>query len=351
MTFSEKISYVFMVLTLVVFASIKLIGVFLVILFSYLALTYLQFKERKWVGIVLYFFLVTLIFYSFGFVINRAIVVIPGVVEEAVPKIVGYAQEQNIELPFKDIESLKTVSVETVTKQLASFASFAKVATKQFVFIIIALVMVISLFIRDAFSPISKPKTCQTLMEELKVHISSRFSTFYDSFRVVMGAQVIISAINTVLTGIYALVAGVPYPFIIVFFTFICGLLPVIGNVLSNTLIVGISLTVSVKLTIVSLIFLVVIHKLEYFLNSKIIGGRIKTPMWLTLLGLALGEKLMGIPGMVIAPVILHYVKIELSQIPAGTLAPFSQQNTGETNTAQTTGKRKRAEKENTQQE
>jgi len=64
----------------------------------------------------------------------------------------------------------------------------------------------------------------------------------------------------------------------------------------------------------IALIFLVVIHKLEYFLNSKIIGDRIKNPMWLTLLGLVLGEKLMGIPGMILAPVVLHYIKVEASR-------------------------------------
>jgi len=58
----------------------------------------------------------------------------------------------------------------------------------------------------------------------------------------------------------------------------------------------------------------VLIHKLEYFLNSKIIGDRIKNPMWLTLVGLVLGEKLMGIPGMILAPVVLHYIKVEASR-------------------------------------
>ena len=64
-----------------------------------------------------------------------------------------------------------------------------------------------------------------------------------------------------------------------------------------------------------ALAFLVVIHKLEYFLNSKIIGYRIRNPLWLTLLALILGERLMGIPGMILAPVVLNYVKLEASRI------------------------------------
>ena len=67
-------------------------------------------------------------------------------------------------------------------------------------------------------------------------------------------------------------------------------------------------------MALVALCFLVVVHKLEYFLNSKIIGDRIKNPMWMTLIGLLVGEKLMGIPGMILAPIVLHYIKIEASQ-------------------------------------
>ena len=83
---------------------------------------------------------------------------------------------------------------------------------------------------------------------------------------------------------------------------------------LRNTLIVAIGFTISPRMALIALIFLVVIHKLEYFLNSKIIGDRIKNPMWLTLLGLVLGEKLMGVPGMILAPVVLHYIKVEASR-------------------------------------
>jgi predicted PurR-regulated permease PerM len=97
--------------------------------------------------------------------------------------------------------------------------------------------------------------------------------------------------------------------------TFLCGLIPVLGNLVSNTVIVGIGFTVSPKMAFSALVFLVVIHKLEYFLNSKIIGQRIRNPLWLTLLALVLGEKLMGLPGMILAPVVIHYLKVEASSI------------------------------------
>jgi predicted PurR-regulated permease PerM len=85
--------------------------------------------------------------------------------------------------------------------------------------------------------------------------------------------------------------------------------------VVSNTVIVFIGFLVSPKVAIGALIFLIVIHKLEYFLNSKIIGNRIRNPIWLTLIGLILGERLMGVPGMILSPVVLNYLRVEMSKI------------------------------------
>ena len=144
--------------------------------------------------------------------------------------------------------------------------------------------------------------------------MSQRFQIFFKSFATVAGAQIIISAINTTLTCGFLLWNGYPYVAVITATTFLCGLLPIIGNLMSNALIVFVGFTVSPHVALIALIFLIVIHKLEYFLNSKIIGDRIKTPMWLTLIGLVLGEKLMGIPGLILAPVVLHYLKVEASQ-------------------------------------
>ncbi|HUG33529.1 MAG TPA: hypothetical protein VMJ90_02075, partial [Anaerolineales bacterium] len=57
--------------------------------------------------------------------------------------------------------------------------------------------------------------------------------------------------------------------------TFIVGLLPVVGNLISNTAITIISFAHSFEIAVASLTYLVVIHKLEYFLNARIVGMRI----------------------------------------------------------------------------
>src|SRR5207245_7391714 len=114
---------------------------------------------------------------------------------------------------------------------------------------------------------------------------------------------------------VFVVAVHLPHTVVVIGMTFLCGLLPVIGNLISNAIVVGIGFTVSPRMALASLVFLVVVHKLEYLLNSKIVGHRIRNPLWLTLLGLVLGETLMGVPGMILAPVVLNYIKMETSTI------------------------------------
>jgi predicted PurR-regulated permease PerM len=170
----------------------------------------------------------------------------------------------------------------------------------------------VSLFLNSKFDLEKDQPTQTNNLYTLTAHeITQRFGMFYKSFVTVMGAQILISGINTVLTSGFLFWNHIPYAKILVGVTFLCGLLPIIGNLISNTLIVGVAFTISPNMALAALVFLIVLHKGEYFLNSKIVGDRIQNPMWLTLIGLILGEKLMGIPGMILAPVILHYIKVE----------------------------------------
>jgi predicted PurR-regulated permease PerM len=148
-----------------------------------------------------------------------------------------------------------------------------------------------------------------------------RVSTLAHAFRNVVFAQVKISAVNTVLTGIYLAgvlpLLGIHLPFVktMVAVTFLAGLLPVIGNLISNTVIVVVSLSVSFGVAVGSLGFLIIIHKLEYFLNARIVGGEIKASAWELLCAMLAFEAAFGLPGLVAAPIFYAYVKAELRQL------------------------------------
>jgi predicted PurR-regulated permease PerM len=85
-----------------------------------------------------------------------------------------------------------------------------------------------------------------------------------------------------------------------------------VGNLLSNAAITIAALTVSPLLGAVSLGFLVVIHKLEYFLNARIVGGRIRVPTYGMLATMLVLEAAFGVAGLVAAPIYAAWLTREL---------------------------------------
>jgi len=316
-----RFSYLFMVGTLILLGCFRLATPLLVALFAYLALTRLHFLKRggKALAVVLFLILVSAIASGLGHFIKDTVRALPEIADKAIPSVIQFAREYQIELPFTDYDSLKDLAFDTVKSQvnyLGRVARVARGATAQFIFVLVGCVVAISLFLNPRLELDREKYTVRNNLYSLCCdQIAKRFELFYQSFATVIGAQIVISAINTTFTAIFVLAVGLPYAVVVVGVTFLCGLIPVIGNLISNTVIVGIGFTVNPKMALSALVFLVVIHKLEYFLNSKIIGGRIRNPLWLTLLALVLGEKLMGIPGMILAPVVLNYIRMEASCI------------------------------------
>lgn len=153
----------------------------------------------------------------------------------------------------------------------------------------------------------------------LATRLRERVIAFSQSFRDVALSQIRISALNTVLTAIYLAIIlpllGVQLPLVktMVAVTFLAGLLPIIGNLISNTVIVLVSLSVSLGAAIGSLVFLVLIHKLEYFVNARIVGSRIHARAWELLLAMLVLESWHGGAGLVAAPIFYAYGKRELT--------------------------------------
>lgn len=313
---AAKFSYFFLLGVLALVAIFKIATPFVTVLFSIFALRMFKFFDRKAVAVALFLIFVSAIFYGFYFFVNTSIKALPAIAEASIPKAIELAEGHGYKLPFSDLDGLKALAANSIRSELEGVAKFAELATKEFLFLIIGLVVAISIFINGTLDLNREQHAIKdNLYSAICSEVSTRFTDFYQSFHTVMGAQIIISTINTTCTGIFVYLTGLPYASIIVVITFLCGLLPIIGNLISNSVIVGIGLTVSPKAAFGALLFLVLLHKAEYFLNSRIIGGRIKNPMWLTLLGLLVGERVMGIPGMILAPILLHYVKQECLRV------------------------------------
>ena len=321
-----KISFVFMAATMVMVGVLDMATPLLAVFFSYFALTKLRLRQKPWVGILLFVLLAAGILFALIFFLNRSRVALPDITAKLIPMLVDYARNFGVELKFRNLDDLME-EFDLSPSDFGKLWKYFVFSGKQLVLVIIGAVVAISVFVNQQVDLGRAQHVVKNNLYSMATdQIVLRCKTFYHSFTTVMGAQVVISLINTSLTGIFIFTSGLifthglPYPKTLVILTFFCGMFPIIGNLISNTLITGVALTVSPTLAFSALAFLIILHKLEYFLNSKIIGHRINNPMWLTLMALVLGERLMGIPGMILAPVVFHYVKMEAAQIEA--LAP-----------------------------
>lgn len=148
--------------------------------------------------------------------------------------------------------------------------------------------------------------------------LAQRGWLFGDAFQRIVFAQVRIASINAFFTGIYLAVIlpilGVELPLVktMIAITFVVGLIPVVGNLISNTVIVVVSLSHSLGVAFGSLLYLIVIHKFEYFLNARIVGGQIRANAWELLITMLLMESIFGLAGIVAAPIYYAYIKSEL---------------------------------------
>jgi predicted PurR-regulated permease PerM len=150
--------------------------------------------------------------------------------------------------------------------------------------------------------------------------LSDRATHLGEAFRNVVFAQLRISAVNTVATALYLVVllplfgVRLPFPKTLVALAFVTGLLPVVGNLLSNGVIVVIALGHSLPAAAASLAFLAIVHKAEYFLNARIVGVRIGAASWELLIAMFAMEAAFGVHGLVAAPVYYACLKSELRE-------------------------------------
>ncbi|MBI5800215.1 MAG: AI-2E family transporter [Verrucomicrobia bacterium] len=312
-----RISFGFMAGLLVVVAVMGLATPLLTVLFSFFLLHVFSFKGRsKSLAVALLLVAVAAVCLGVMIFLARTFVAAPEIGERLIPKLADYARGWNFELPFKDLQGLMALVKIEALERFGLVGILGTNLLRQVAFVVIGMVVAISLFDNAAIVIDRDKHTVKNNLYSITAdEIGRRFELFYKSFHTVMGAQIIISSINTIFTGIFLFAVGFPYWHLLIVVTFLCGLLPILGNILSNTLIVCVGLTVDPQHAVGALAFLMIVHKCEYFLNSKIIGKRIQNPMWMTLLGLILGERLMGVPGMILAPVILHYIKMETSRV------------------------------------
>lgn len=214
-------------------------------------------------------------------------------------------------LPADRIE-LQSAAANWLRQHAGEIELFGKESARGLVHALLGMVIGALLALRET----DRQAAPGPLVADLAGHATS----FDRAFRQIVFAQVQIAAINAAITGLYLVVVlpgfGIHLPLAktMVALTFVTGLLPIAGNLVSNLVIVVLSLAHSPALALVSLAFLVIIHKLEYFLNARIVGRRIKARAWELLAAMLVMEAAFGLPGLILAPIYYAFLKTEIER-------------------------------------
>lgn len=208
-----------------------------------------------------------------------------------------------------EIAKLREVTINFIKNHLSTFSQAGYIFSTQIVKILIGIVIggILSFYVYKLGSN-ERPLT-KIIFEQSR--------NIKNAFNKIFLAQCKISFIDALLTAIYLKLVlpyfnvHLPFTNLIVCLTFIFGLLPIVGNLISNTIIVLVSLKAGMLVAISSLLFLIIIHKLEYFLNAKIIGNQIKSNIIELLIVMIVFEGLFGIMGLIMSTIIYAYIKQE----------------------------------------
>lgn len=258
-----------------------------------------------------------------AFVVPAFVADLPGYTQNLDQNLTGKVAELLAAIHVSlDLDAAKVRAVEWGQAHLGESLSLARRAGTNLVLLVLA--FLITIVVKHGHLEPRDPAAARppaNLWDYLADFLSRRIATFYGCFRQVMAGQVVIAFVNAVLTVGLLIALGIPHKVALTVLVFVFGLLPIVGNLISNTVICVSALIWTGPLQVVAaLVFLVVIHKLEYVLNGRIIGHIVKLPLYLTLLGLIVGELLFHVSGMILAVPAILFARVELSAV--GTEGP-----------------------------
>jgi predicted PurR-regulated permease PerM len=237
---------------------------------------------------------------------------LPVLLDRLLPRLDELAGQLGVVLPVENAGEFKGYVVGVARANARLLTTEGGLLTRGFFQIVVAVAAAVLAYL----TPRSAAAGPRELDAAVRAELSERAARFTASFELVMGAQIVIAAINTGVTAIFLFALPIPFRTVLLLATFFFGLIPLAGNIASNAMVVAAAFTVSDGLALTALVFLVVSHKAQYFLNGRLVGRRIDTPTWGILLGLLVGEALMGLPGAILAPTLIHYAREELRARP-----------------------------------
>ncbi|HET9125486.1 MAG TPA: AI-2E family transporter [Solirubrobacteraceae bacterium] len=124
------------------------------------------------------------------------------------------------------------------------------------------------------------------------------------------------SVIAGVLTLVWLLIFGIPYPVLLSVFVALIDLIPIVGSTIGGIIVALVALTVSVPAAIATAAYYTVYRVLEdYLIVPRIMDRTVEVPGLVTIIAVLIGGALLGLIGALIAIPIAATVKLLLEEI------------------------------------
>ncbi len=136
---------------------------------------------------------------------------------------------------YIDVDELKGSILKASSGILQFLANSLTPLYKGVIQFIFALAINLFFYLESAKVEEAFTRDPNSLMTFIFNFIQMRLKIFYVYFRQVMGGQVIIALINTLISSVVIFALHLHHPFLMIFVVFFCGLFPVVGNLMSNS--------------------------------------------------------------------------------------------------------------------
>lgn len=176
------------------------------------------------------------------------------------------------------IVEVKVSTIKPTDKYYATPARISRNSITSFMYALAGIITSVTLGFHRL--RMHKNRRRMSLFRTELMHHTVNFET---SSECVSLAQVKISLTDTSPAGLHLYLVSplfgieLPFKMTILVVTFIVSLIPVAGSLISNTIIIISSLDASLYATLTSLVFLAIIHRLRYLLNTEIVGPEIES--------------------------------------------------------------------------
>ncbi|MHB2025651.1 MAG: AI-2E family transporter [Elusimicrobiota bacterium] len=323
---AKKSSYLAFAALAVVIVYWRIDSELLAALFSFLILD-LTFKQTirvmprspaRWISLGIFFAFSVFFIWMLTLFFRLSLMRVPEIVSSLLPRLNSFAASYGLTLP-ESLQDLKGIAVTAMADHAQALTKTSGLLTKS-IFEIIASVIVALLFYLHATRGISarvKNKNAENLLDDFVREFGQRIGIFMEGFEKIFWIQILLAVFRSVATACFLLVMGMPWTHFLLVATFVLSVIPILGAFASSTLIIAAALSLSPHMAALTLVFLLALHETEYLFYTRLAGTGFAVPSWLILAGLLIGEKCLGLTGLILAPAVIHYLREELRRSPS----------------------------------